>query len=289
VHVPTLFGSGKLLGPILFFACLGWLGAAAPASPAKAVPQVYFVAGVSLRVEVMVDGASVSTLAPKAVMGPVDLAEGRHQVEFRSAKWTVRAEVMIDRPSVDVVVHRPADAADDPVVTVFTNDLRPIGEDRARLTVAHTAVVPPADIRVDGKVLFANVANGEFATVEVPADTYSVDIVPTEETTPLFGPIDLTLTPGALNRVFAVGRPEDGSMDAVVQVIALRTTTNTPPKSVGAGSAGLVAPAASTGFAGATTWPVWVLLGLGTLAPVAWVAGRRSRAHTRVRGRPQWP
>jgi hypothetical protein len=289
VHVSTLSGSGKLLGPILLFVCLGWLGAAAPASPAKAVPQVYFVAGVSLRVEVLVDGSSVSTLAPKAVMGPVDLAEGRHHVEFRSPKWTVSAEVMIDQPSVDVVVHRPADAADDPIVTVFTNDLHPIAEDRARLTVAHTAVVPPADIRVDGKVLFANVANGEFATVEVPADTYSVDIVPTEETTPLFGPIDLALTPGALNRVFAVGRPEDGSMDAIVQLIPLRTTTSAPPRSVGAGSAGLVAPAALTGSAGASAWPIWLLLGLGTLAPVALVVGRRSRAHTRVRGRPQLP
>ena len=285
----TLSGSGKLLGPILLFVWLGWLGAVAPASPAKAVPQVYFVAGVSLRVEVLVDGSSVSTLAPKTVMGPVDLAEGRHHVEFRSPKWTVSAEVMIDRPSADVVVHRPADAADDPIVTVFTNDLHPIAEDRARLTVAHTAVVPPADIRVDGKVLFANVANGEFATVEVPADTYSVDIVPTEETTPLFGPIDLTLTPGALNRVFAVGRPEDGSMDAIVQLIPLRTTTNAPPTSVGAGSAGLVAPVVDTGSVDAAAWPIWLLLGLGTLAPVALVVGRRSRAHTRVRGRPQLP
>ena len=34
-------------------------------------------------------------------------------------------------------------------------------KDKAKLTVAHTAAVPPADIRVDGKVLFENVANGE--------------------------------------------------------------------------------------------------------------------------------
>lgn len=287
--MPTLSEPGKLLGPLLFFVvCLGWLGAAAPASPAKAAPQVYFVAGVSLRVEVMVDGTSIGTLAPKAVMGPVDLAAGPHQLEFRSAKWTVSADVAIDRPSLDVVVHRPADASDDPVVTVFTNDVSPIAEDRARLTVAHTAVVPPADIRVAGKVLFANVANGEFATKEVPAGTYSVDIVPTGESTPLFGPLDLTLTPGALNRVYAVGRPEDGSMDAVVQVITLRTTTNAPPSSVKAGSVGLVAPAASPDSTGA--WPVWLLLGLGfaTLGSVTVVLGR-SRGRTRVRGRPQGP
>ena len=81
---------------------------------------------------------------------------------------------------------------------------------------------------MDGKLLFNQTANGEFVTAEVPADTYSVDIVPTGESTPLFGPPDMTLTPGALNRVFAVGMPEDGSMDAVVHVIAVRTPAGKP-------------------------------------------------------------
>jgi len=279
VHMTTLSRSGRLLGAVLLIVWLAGLGAAATAttSPAKPAHQVYFVAGVGLRVEVSLDGESILSLEPKSVMGPVDVAAGSHQVEFRSAGWTVSAEVTLDQPSLDVVVHRPADVAGDPIITVFTNDLRPIAADRARLTVAHTAVVPPADVRVAGKVLFANIANGEFVTAEVPADTYSVDIVPTGESTPLFGPIDLTVTPGALNRVFAVGRPENGSMDAVVQVIELRTTTDVPPTSVHAGSAGLVAPAGSSGQSPGDAWPAVLLFTLGTLASLTVVVRARTR------------
>ena len=40
---------------------------------------------------------------------------------------------------------------------------------KTRLAVAHVAAVPAADIRVDGNVLFSNVANGEGLTTVVPA------------------------------------------------------------------------------------------------------------------------
>jgi len=273
----TLPRSGRLLAPLLLVVSLAGVGAAATAIPPKPATQVYFVAGVGHRVELTVDGDSVHNLAPKAVLGPVDLAEGRHQVEFSSASWTVSAEITLDRPSVDVVVHRPADVTGDPIITVFTNDLHPIAADRARLTVAHTAVVPPADVRVAGQVLFANIANGEFVTKEVPADTYSVDIVPTGESTPLFGPLDLTLTAGALNRVFAIGQPENGSMDAVVQVIPLRTKTDVPPASVHAGSAGLVGAAGSSGSSPGDTWPAYLLLALGALTSITVVIRARTR------------
>ena len=61
---------------------------------------------------------------------------------------------------------------------------------KATLVVAHTAAVPPADIRVDNKVLFANIANGESLKLTVPVATYKVAIVPTGETKPvLLGPL----------------------------------------------------------------------------------------------------
>ena len=63
--------------------------------------------------------------------------------------------------------------------------------------MAHTAAVPPADIRVDGKVLFENVANGEVVTLTAPAETYSVDIVPTgKKVRAVLGPVDLTVKAG---------------------------------------------------------------------------------------------
>ena len=110
--------------------------------------------------------------------------------------------------SSDLVLHLTTAAGDPPVVTQFANDLTGVPSDKASLTVAHTAAVPPADIRVDGQVLFANVANGESLNLVVPAGSYSVDIVPAGESSPVvFGPVNLTVQGGSLNRVYAVGDP----------------------------------------------------------------------------------
>jgi hypothetical protein len=243
VAVRTRFS--LLLSLVLLLSAVASAGVAgASAGPAKPGPQVYVVAGVLEPVDVILDGKTIQKgVPPKSVLGPFAMAAGDHTITFDSESWSARSTFTVDHPSVDVVVHRPADAAGDPIVSVFTNNVRPITADKARLTIAHTAVVPPADVRVSGEVLFANIANGEFVTAEVPAKTYSVDIVPTGETTPLLGPLDLTVKRGALNRVFAIGQPQGGSMDAIVQVIPLPTRTAGTPTSVDAGSAGLVDPA----------------------------------------------
>jgi hypothetical protein len=246
----TVRGAHWLL--FLLILCLSGMAFAGPTSastsPAKPGSQVYVVVGLLVPVDVVLDGDALEQdLSPKSVLGPLVMTAGDHTIEFSSDEWTVHADFQVNHPSADVVVHRPADAGGEPKISVFTNDVRPIAAGKARLTIAHTAVVPPADVRVSGKVLFSNIANGEFVTAEVPAKTYSVDIVPTGESTPLLGPLDLAVKEGALNRVFAIGQPEDGSMDAIVQVISLRTEASGPLASVDAGSAGLVAPRSTEG------------------------------------------
>ena len=74
----------------------------------------------------------------------------------------------LSRP--DCFLHLTSAAGDSPLVTQFSNDLTAVPSEKASLTVAHTAAVAPADIRVDGNVLFANVANGESLNLVVPAD-----------------------------------------------------------------------------------------------------------------------
>jgi len=277
---------GGLLGSLAMVLC--WFSGAgtAGASEAKASPEVYFIAGVEVPVEVTLDGEPVASLDAKEIHGPMTVPAGQHTIGFSGEGWAVESTLRLAGASLDVVVHRPADATADPTITVFHNDVSPIAADRARVTVAHTAVVPPADVRVAGKVLFANIANGEFVTAEVPADTYSVDIVPTGGSTPLFGPVDLTVKAGALNRVFAIGQPERGGMDAVVQVLPLRTTTVHPPGDVGAGEAGLVATNAAADEAdtspGVTAYAVLLgvsIAGAGVLVHASRV--RRRRPHAR--------
>ena len=234
------------------------------ASAAGSSSKVFLVQGVpESTVDVQVDGRDVEkSVAAKAVVGPVSLSPGRHTVTFTSKDWTVKKSFDAAKPSMDVVLHWPADPAKQPETTVFSNDVGPVAAGKGRLTVAHTAVVPPADVRVNGKVLFANIANGEFVTAEVPADTYPVDIVPTGGSSPLLGPVDLTVKAGALTRVFAIGEPKEGSMDAVVQVLPVSKGGSDSPGAVDAGSAGLVAPADSA----APSAPRQTAVAIGLLA-----------------------
>jgi len=264
--------SAAVVAALLFSVLAVPLAAASSASPpVKATSQVYLVHGVpGGPADVSVDGESVASgLASAAVHGPIELTPGRHTVAFAGDGWNVEAPITVENASEDVVVHLPADAAADPIVTVFANEVTSVREGHGRITVAHTAVVPPADIRAGGEVLFANVANGEFVTAEVPADTYEVDVVPTGGDDPLLGPVDLEVTAGALTRVFAIGEPEDGSMTAVVQVIPLVESSSQPPSKVGSGVAGLVDPQEEQGV---KVWPA--ILG-AVLMGVALVLHRR--------------
>jgi hypothetical protein len=273
------------LSLLLAAACPAAGATTVSASEAASSSQIYLVQGVpGAAVDVSIDGSVVARdLAAKEIAGPFDLSGGSHTVSFESASWTADTSVSAGRPSIDVVVHRPASPGGDPVVTVFGNAVGPIAPGTGRVTVAHTAVVPPADVRASGEVLFANIANGEFVTAEVPADTYSIDLVPTGGGSPLLGPVDLPVEGGALTRVFAIGMPENGSMDAIVQVLPLPERTG-PPGSVDAGLVGPVTPTADHPALGQGPWRqglalVLVLAGVGVLLSVPRVSAVRGGRH----------
>ena len=270
--------SVRSIATVLTCLCGALLALAAAPSVAAAADTdcaVYLVQGVpKVSVDVSVDGKLVkSGVGTSAVLGPLRLPEGTHSVEFRSKTWTVRSSWLADRPSMDVVLHWPADSTTKPVVTTFTNDIGPVPAGKGRLTVAHTAVVPPADVRASGKVLFSNIGNGEFVTMVVPADTYSVDLVPTGGSTPLLGPLPLPVKAGTLTRVFAIGQPSNGSMDAIVQVLPLEQQGGKPMGSVNAGAAGLAQSTGASGHADAVQTGVIATLLLASL--VGAIAGRR--------------
>ncbi len=245
-------------------------------------PQVFIIQGAPRStVDIAIDGRSVRhSVEVKTIVGPLDLSRGKHTVAFTAKNWQIKSGFTIADASTDVVLHWPADKSEKPVVTVFSNDTSPVPADKARLTVAHTAVVPPADVRVDAKVLFANIANGEFVSADVPSDTYSVDIVPTgTKVNPIFGPLSLPVTAGALTRVFAIGQPKQMSMDAIVQTLPLEQAGTRAPDLVDAGSAGLVSGQMGLGEAPpASNEPGWSWLQTtiaAALVAVGLVAYRR--------------
>ncbi|MEO5854258.1 MAG: DUF4397 domain-containing protein [Nocardioides sp.] len=211
----------------------------AAASPAA----VYLIQGVegatwSLTVD---DEEVAADASDKEIVGPLELMPGTHTVTASGAGGLeITADLSVEAGvSMDVVLHRPVDPTADPMFTSFTNDLSPVKAGSGRLSVAHTAVAPPADIRVDGEVLLADVASAEEITTTVPAGVYLVDVVPAATDGPtVLGPVDLPVAGGKLTRVFAIGVASERTMDAVVQVLRVPVLDATTPRDVPAGDGG---------------------------------------------------
>jgi hypothetical protein len=230
-------------GTVLALAVLMAMVAVPPAQAGNTA-QVYFVQGLPGRsVDIAVNGKNVARhVAAATVVGPFTVTAGTPTVTIRETSGLlVEKRVKIAAGSnIDVVVHWPADTTATPVLTWFTNNLSAVPAGKASLTVAHTALVGPADIRVNGKVLFANIANGESLNLVVPAATYTVEIVPAGATGPvLLGPAKLAVKAGSITRVFAIGNPKAKTMTVAVQVLATSTkAASAVPQTVNTGTGG---------------------------------------------------
>lgn len=208
--------------------------------------ELYLVQGLPNRsVDVEIDGTSVAEgVAATKVAGPFDVTAGSHAVRIVDGGTTVVEKMVTVKAdgSTDVVAHLPAPGESDPVITAYANDLSAVPADKANLTVAHTAEVPPADVTVNGKVLFDDIANGEALSLVVPVGTYETAIVPHGKDEPVYlGPLKLTVQGGALNRVYAIGDPEKKTMNVAVHVITVQKSGSKKPTKVDTGTGGQAA------------------------------------------------
>ena len=229
-------------------------------TPSSAADQtsIYIVQGLpSHTISVAVDGDSVvSGLAGGKVAGPFRVKHGTRTITVSEGGQTlVTSNVRLPTGSnSEIVIHMPASPTGQPMITRFENNLKPVQQGKAAQAFGHVASAGPIDIRVDKKVVFANVANGEYLYKVVPAGTYSVDIVPTEMSKPLLGPVELRLRQAKLTWVFVIGEP--GKDLAIVRhVISFSATKGSKrPSEVSTGTGGQAAelikdPLATTGFA----------------------------------------
>lgn len=223
------------------------LSAASPSSSgALASPgQLFVVQAVpGTSYAVWVDGEQEQDAAETgAVLGPFELTAGAHSVRFEPDQGeAMTADVQVRAGgSADLVLHLPADQGGDPVADVYRLSAKPVAPDMARVLVAHTATVPPADVRVDGQVVFEDIANGEFAVADVPSGQHSAALLPAGTTgTPILGPLDVDLPAGTATMVYAVGTPENGSMNVISHQESIGTKSAAQLREIGTGSAGLV-------------------------------------------------
>jgi hypothetical protein len=269
------------LSPTVLAASLALL-VVAPAAPGSAAPgsaaspgRVTVIQAVpGSTVEVAIDGDPVAEDAEVgAVLGPFDLEPGTHDVTFTGDGMEVDTTLDVAAGAAsDVVLHLPAEAGGDPVVHSYAAPTGPIGPGKARVLLAHTATVAPADVEVDGKTVFTNIANGEFADADVPEGTISVALLPSGETgDPILGPLDVSLAGSTLSMIYAYGNPRDGSMNVIAHTQELSSDGSVEPSRIDTGSAGLVRDPVSTfadesGPHGSLVW--WAAL-VALLVPAA--------------------
>jgi hypothetical protein len=247
--------------------------AAAPAAlmaPAQAAAgaNLYFVQGLPGRtLDISIDGRQVASgVKASELVGPFAVASGNRMITAKqNGKTVISREVAAGSGvSLDVVIHQPVSPTGGPLITSYPNKLSAVPSDKAGLRVAHDAAVGPADIRVNGKVLFRNVANGESLDVVVPAATYKVDIVPTGAASPVvLGPLDLPVKAGYLTRVFAIGAPSQKTMTVAVGTIKVGATGSEKPGLVNTGTGGQAGLDQAQSSAGTSGLLLVVLLAAG--------------------------
>ena len=198
--------------------------------------------------DITVDGHTVrQDSAVGAILGPVTVSAGT--TPRRLHRRLREGEAHLDgrrRPdsSSDIVVHLPAAVGGAPVVNAYRTPRAPIAPGKARVLIAHTATVAPADVRVDGKVVFHDIANGEYATADLAAGAHTVALLPAGVTgNPILGPLHVDLQAGTVTMVYAVGNPHNGSMNVISHTAELSSNGAVVPESIDTGSAGLAAGA----------------------------------------------
>ncbi|MFC5179369.1 DUF4397 domain-containing protein [Nocardioides taihuensis] len=242
---------------------------AAMTAPASAAPSdatvsvLHAVPG--LTVDVYANGEElIPNFEPGTLTDPLTLPAGTYDLQvFADGDDPDTADPAIEAKGVKVpaganatvVAHLDADG--NPVLTPYVNDVSPTDPGEARLVVRHTAAAPPVDVRADGNVLFADLANPDEASADVPAGTYTADVTLAGKNQAVLGPADLDLVEGTSTIVYAWGSAEDDNLDLAVQTID------------GLHSAPAGVPGGETGAAVAEEGaPLWAL-GLGAASLLA--------------------
>lgn len=251
---------------------------AAPVTPAAAdqhdAATVSVLHGVpGLTVDVYANGEElIPDFEPGTLTDPLSLPAGSYDLQvFADGDTPDSADPAIEANGVEVpaganatvVAHLDADG--NPTLSLFANDTSPTAAGEARLTVRHTAAAPAVDVRADGNVLIEGLTNPDEASADVPAGTYSADVVLAGTEDVALGPADVDLAEGTHTIVYAWGSAGDQNLDLAVQTIG---GLHSAPAGVPGGEAGL-APE-SNGV------PAWAL-GLGLTSALALVlAGRQT-------------
>lgn len=171
--------------------------------------------------------------------------------------------------NVTIIAHLTADGT--PTLGVFENDTAAVAAGEGRLVVRHTAAAPDVDIKANGEVAFAGVANGAEGSADLPAGTISAEVVPAGADEPVvIGPADLPVAEGESLIVYAVGSLDDATLDVLTQTVT------------GIGSSPTAVDTGNSPIAGNDGLPFAVVIVMAIAAAIV-VAGTGGIAVARIR------
>jgi hypothetical protein len=223
----------------VFAATLMALAIAAPAM-AQSEARIHLIHGIpGADVDVIVDGEAVfenfqfgdtqdlSALAGATLTGLTVVLTGTETAVIGPVDFDVPA-------SGNYTVIANLDASGTPALNAYANDTSAIDAGNGRLVVRHTAAAPAVDVKADGAVAFSNLSNPNEASADLPAATYSVEVVPTGADEPVvIGPADIAVKDGESLTVYAVGSLEDETLTVLTESI---TGLGAAPASVQTGN-----------------------------------------------------
>lgn len=209
----------------VFAATLMALAIAAPAT-AQAETRIHLIHGIpDTPVDVYVDGAVVFSDFNFGDTEDLSSLAGQTLVDLQ-VKLAGTDTVAIDAGDVDLPasgnysIIANLDASGTPTLSVFANDTSAIDAGNGRLVVRHTAAAPAVDVKADGAVAFSNLSNPNEAKADLPAATYSVEVVPTEADEPVvIGPADIAVKDGESLIVYAVGSLDGATLTVLTESI----------------------------------------------------------------------
>lgn len=185
-------------------------------------------------VDVYVDGDAVLEDVPyRAVSDYLEIPAGEYAVMITAAgdMETVVFDEELEVPAGEFTVAAVGELADENqpfAVEVYEDDVSDPG-DNARVRLVHAAPdAPNVDVTVDGEPLFEDVPFGAAGAVEVPADSYELEVRPATDDNDgdVVATFDLEPAAGVVYTGFAVGyldpeaAPADEPFDLEVVVDA---------------------------------------------------------------------